>query len=201
MALDTAQSVVVSWPGRPHPCRHHVVYSWPDIFRRGDRPNAAARRDHLLFAAALSGQYFTHGDFSYRSGRLCVGNSRRRLNDRTNDPHARYHYDVGGGSDSRDPLCGHGMHDGDDDLRYLAGLRRATQFDHESQPAPVSRRRLFSALLRAHRRRLLSRHRLATEAQDRRRANRSRCHGCDRRERGGCALSPGVAPRRGFKQH
>ena len=60
-----------------------------------------------------------------------------------------------------DPVRGDGLHDGHDDLRHLAGLRRAAQSDHEGQPAPVPRQRLLPAVLRAPARRQLPRDRVA----------------------------------------
>ena len=43
------------------------------------------------------------------------------------------------------PLRRHGVHGGDDDLRRLAGVRRAAEPDHEGEPVPAPRQRLLPA--------------------------------------------------------
>ena len=147
--------------------------------------------DHLFPAAAERRP--DPADRHFRNGRrrLRLRHSRRRLDDRADDPDARDHHDARRRAQIRGALRGHGLHRGDDDLRHLAGLRRAAEPDHEGEPVPLSGQRLLPALLRARRPRQLPSGGLAAAREARPAARQPRGDGRHRRERRGRAFSAG----------
>ncbi len=191
--VDSGACAVVPWARQPRPCRHDALHSRPDVFRRRHRADADARRRHFFSPASERRGDSSH-DYRRDGGRgVCVGHSRRCLDDRVDDPHARHHPHARRRTEVRDSPGSDDLHDRDDDLRRLARLRRAAEPDHESEPGPASRRHVLHPLLRPNRRRHLSRCRAAPARAACRKPYQPRHDGRARRERRRRQVSSGVA--------
>ena len=138
MALGAGSSAVLSRAGRSRPRRYDAVHSGPDVLRVGHRPDATAGRHRLLAAAPQQRHDPADRHLSDGRRRVCVRHSRRRLDGRTDHPHAGHHHDAGGRTRGGRPLCRYGLHRRDDDLRRLAGVRRTAQPDHEGESISAS---------------------------------------------------------------